>query len=119
MYGIILFGIGVTLRDGDRGYFYQQLDKHFPGLKPVIPSGTGGSAAIPAEIGLAYCNKLFFIERGLKNLPPDERRAKRLEKEPAVWSDFWKWLLAVHPTGGSKLEKAVNYAQNHRDTLCN
>lgn len=32
-YGIIAFDIGVTLRDGDRQYFYQQLDAHFPGLK--------------------------------------------------------------------------------------
>ncbi len=32
-YGILLFGIGVTLRDGDRQYFYQKLDRHFPGLK--------------------------------------------------------------------------------------
>lgn len=33
VYGIICFGIGVTLRDGDREYFYKNLDKHFPGLK--------------------------------------------------------------------------------------
>ena len=25
--------MGVTLRDGDRQYFYQKLDEHFPGLK--------------------------------------------------------------------------------------
>ncbi|MGN0165965.1 MAG: SPL family radical SAM protein [Lachnospiraceae bacterium] len=33
VYGIICFGIGVTLRDGDREYFYRQLDRIFPGLK--------------------------------------------------------------------------------------
>ena len=33
VYGIISFGFGVTLREGDREYFYGQLDKHFPGLK--------------------------------------------------------------------------------------
>lgn len=33
VYGIINFGMGVTLRDGDREYFYAALDKHFPGLK--------------------------------------------------------------------------------------
>ena len=32
-YGILLFNIGVTLRDGDRQYFYQMLDRHFPGMK--------------------------------------------------------------------------------------
>lgn len=31
--GIINFGFGVTLRDGNREYFYRQLDKHFPGMK--------------------------------------------------------------------------------------
>ena len=31
--GIICFGMGVTLREGDREYFYAALDKHFPGLK--------------------------------------------------------------------------------------
>ena len=33
VYGIICFGMGVTLRDGNREYFYRQLDKSFPGLK--------------------------------------------------------------------------------------
>lgn len=31
--GVICFGMGVTLRDGNRQYFYRQLDRHFPGLK--------------------------------------------------------------------------------------
>ncbi len=31
--GIICFGMGVTLREGDREYFYEALDRHFPGLK--------------------------------------------------------------------------------------
>lgn len=31
--GIICFGMGLTLREGNREYFYKQLDRHFPGLK--------------------------------------------------------------------------------------
>jgi DNA repair photolyase len=31
--GIICFGFGVTLREGDREYFYSKLDEHFPGVK--------------------------------------------------------------------------------------
>lgn len=31
--GVICFGMGVTLRDGDREYFYAALDRHFPGLR--------------------------------------------------------------------------------------
>ena len=31
--GIIDFGMGLTLREGDREYYYAALDKYFPGLK--------------------------------------------------------------------------------------
>lgn len=33
VYGILCFGIGMTLREGDREYYYSKLDEHFPGLK--------------------------------------------------------------------------------------
>lgn len=33
VYGIIVFQMGVTLREGDREYFYAALDKYFPGVK--------------------------------------------------------------------------------------
>ena len=31
--GVIDFGMGLTLREGDREYYYAALDRHFPGLK--------------------------------------------------------------------------------------
>lgn len=31
--GIMNFGMGVTLREGNREYFYEQLDRFFPGMK--------------------------------------------------------------------------------------
>lgn len=33
VYGILCFDMGLTLREGNREYFYRQLDKHFPGMK--------------------------------------------------------------------------------------
>lgn len=33
VYGIICFGMGLTLRRGNREYFYSKLDEHFPSLK--------------------------------------------------------------------------------------
>ena len=33
VFGIVCFGMGVTLREGNREYFYSQLDKKFPKLK--------------------------------------------------------------------------------------
>lgn len=32
VYGIMFYGAEMTLRDGNREYFYEQLDKHFPGM---------------------------------------------------------------------------------------
>lgn len=33
VYGVVCFGMGVTLRTGSREYFYAQLDRLFPGMK--------------------------------------------------------------------------------------
>lgn len=33
VHGILYFGMGLTLREGNREYFYQHLDRHFPGMK--------------------------------------------------------------------------------------
>lgn len=41
VYGIVSFGMGMTLRSGDREYFYAQLDRHFPGLKEQYISEFG------------------------------------------------------------------------------
>lgn len=82
-----------------------------------LPGPEQMKSMIPAEIGLVFFNKLFFIEKGLKGMEPDLRKAKRLEKEPPVWEKFWAWIETLKPLGGSKLEKAVNYALNHRETL--
>ena len=47
--GIITFGaMGVTLRQGDREYFYSCLDKHFPGLKERYSKTYGLSYEIPS-----------------------------------------------------------------------
>ncbi len=35
VYGVICFGMGLTLREGNRAYFYKQLDRLFPGLKEL------------------------------------------------------------------------------------
>lgn len=43
VYGIIHWGIGMTLRDGNREYFYEKLDKHFPGIKEKYQHKYGNS----------------------------------------------------------------------------
>lgn len=49
--GIITFGMGLTLRSGDREYFYARLDESFPGLKERYIAGFGDSYQIPCPNG--------------------------------------------------------------------
>ena len=46
--GIICFEMGLTLRDGNRQYFYEKLDEHFPGLKKRYIDEFGNSYSIPS-----------------------------------------------------------------------
>ena len=46
--GIICFDMGVTLRDGNREYFYKALDKHFPGIKNKYIRTYGNAYDIPS-----------------------------------------------------------------------
>lgn len=43
VHGIMCFGIGVTMREGNREYFYQKLDEHFPGMKQKYIDAFGNS----------------------------------------------------------------------------
>ena len=49
VYGIITFGIGVTLRDGDRQYFYKNLDEYFPGMKEKYIKTYGDAYELPSH----------------------------------------------------------------------
>ncbi|MBR3840126.1 MAG: radical SAM protein [Erysipelotrichales bacterium] len=60
VYGIIYFGAGLTLREGNREYFYQKLDEHFPGLKEIYQKRYGLSYEIISphhnELSLYFYN---------------------------------------------------------------
>ena len=46
--GIIDFGMGLTLREGDREYYYAALDKYFPGMKEQYIRRYGNSYEVPS-----------------------------------------------------------------------
>ncbi len=46
--GVIDFGMGLTLREGDREYYYAALDKHFPGMKERYIRQYGNSYEVPS-----------------------------------------------------------------------
>ena len=46
--GIIDFGMGLTLREGDREYYYDALDRHFPGMKEQYIKRYGNAYELPS-----------------------------------------------------------------------
>lgn len=46
--GILCFGMGLTLREGNREYFYQALDRHFPGLRREYQRRYGNAYELPS-----------------------------------------------------------------------
>ncbi|MBO4457944.1 MAG: radical SAM protein [Butyrivibrio sp.] len=46
--GVIDFGMGLTLREGDREYYYAALDKYFPGMKAQYIRQYGNAYELPS-----------------------------------------------------------------------
>lgn len=69
--GIIAFGMGLTLREGNREYFYAALDRHFPDMKNryIKMFGIAYELASPntAEL-MSYFNK-FCCEHHIMHTP--------------------------------------------------
>ena len=68
--GIVYFGAGVTLREGNREYFYAQLDRLFPGLKEkyIRTYGSAYELLSPADRELTpllhtFCEKHGMLHR--------------------------------------------------------
>lgn len=47
--GIVQFGFGLTLREGDREYYYAALDRHFPGLKEQYIKKYGNAYSLTSD----------------------------------------------------------------------
>ena len=73
VYGILCFGIGVTLRDGNKEYFYAQLDKKFPNLKEQYIKEYGNSYIINSKNN-AKLMKIFheFCDKNKIEHNPDK-----------------------------------------------
>ncbi|MCR4635043.1 MAG: radical SAM protein [Butyrivibrio sp.] len=71
--GIIDFGMGLTLREGDREYFYAALDKHFPGMKKryIETYGNAYDLSSPDSGKLTGILKEICMENNMMYKPDD------------------------------------------------
>ncbi len=87
----------------------------------ALPTGNKSTVATVANQGIEYCNKLFEIERSLKDLSGEHRKVERLKLEKPVLEAFWAWGEAARSQvlPKSKSADALQYALNHKEGLMN
>lgn len=73
VFGIMTFGVGVTLRNGNRQYFYKKLDEHFPTMKEKYIKTYGNAYELPVphekelmNLITEYCKKTGMEWRSSK-----------------------------------------------------
>lgn len=73
VYGVMCFGMGLTLRDGNREYFYRALDQHFPGMRVKYQRKYGYAYEIPSD-RQAELMKLFHARCREYGMESDVKR---------------------------------------------
>lgn len=93
------------------GCFSHVRAKFSDALKCLKEEERAGSLALT---GKEYCNKIFDIEREIKELSFADRFRIRQEKAVPILDEFYAWLESVNPhvSSKSKLGIAVGYALN-------
>jgi hypothetical protein len=84
--------------------------------KAVSPAEREDSVS---QTGVAFCTKLFLLEREYRNLTPEERYHERLERSKPVSDAFFSWAAATAALPKSALGKAIHYALEQRRYLEN
>ena len=71
--GVIDFGMGLTLREGDREYYYAALDRHFPGMKERYITRYGNAYELPSPNAkkLKAVFRQICREHGLLSTPDE------------------------------------------------
>lgn len=91
--GIICFGMGLTLREGNREYFYEQLDRKFPGLKDIYINKYGEQYAVtsPKNRYLMGLFHKFCAENGIMDDPEEIFRYLRAFEEKDTCEQLSLW----------------------------
>jgi transposase len=106
-------GQGVTLAG-----CWTHARRYYDEAKRGMPRGADLTGTLTAT-GLAYCNRLFKIEEDLKDLPPDERKERRLTLSLPVADEYFAWAKSAAKIAAPKMKigTAVNYSINQEKQL--
>lgn len=85
--------------------------KYYDALKTLPKEKQSDSNA---AIGVAYCDKLFRLEKQFASLTPEERFREREKLSRPVLDEFYNWIDSLDVLPNSLLGKAVNYSYTQR-----
>ena len=92
------------------------LRRKFTDAEKASPNGKASPTVATA---IAYCNKLFAIEKELVDLPPQERfRQRKIKAEPLI-AEFSSWAKTRMASQKSKLGIALTYLNNQLPVIQN
>jgi transposase len=66
-----------------------------------------------------YCDRLARLESSISGkcgTDYEKRKQMRLEKEKPVLEAFWAWVDSQNPVRNTRLDKALTYVKNRRET---
>ena len=85
----------------------------------AIPKGKQLDYNQPAVQGVHYCDRLARLESSISGkcgTDYEKRKQMRLEKEKPVLEAFWTWVDSQKPVRNTRLDKALTYVKNRRET---
>ena len=85
--------------------------------RSTMPKGTTVQAS-QAAAGYNYCNKWFAREKKYANTNSQNRKYVHQAEDEPLPDAYWLWLKTLDPVLGRKLEDAVSYTNNQKDSLC-
>ena len=66
---------------------------------------------------MAYCNKLFSLERKWKDLSPEQRYERRQSEAKPILEEFKQWMYSQNILPRTYLVEALKYIENQWDNL--
>ena len=85
----------------------------------AIPVKKPENTVFAGEVGVAFCDRLFLLERIYKGKSAAEKQELRVKNEKPIVEELYNWIDTLNPVPGSKLAAAVTYAKNQRQSLEN
>lgn len=91
---------------------WAHLRRKFDEMLQTIPKEKRESS--DAAKGIAYCDRLFHLEKQFASLTPEDRLKEREQKSKPVIEAFYAWVGSLREVPKTLLGKAIHYAQSQR-----